>query len=778
MMKHTSRPTIGFLIANVVGEYCEIQCFSAHRAAHEKNVNLIIFTPFFSSAIVGSKSEYLKTFEFARKEKVDGIIVSADTISNHLDEMEMQALLGLYSGLPVITLSEHYDGTPAVLVDDKNGMRDLIRHFIKDHGRKRIAFIKGTDGTIEAEHRFSAYREALADYSLPYDPRFVSEGDLSFHSGMTAISELLDERKLTPDAIIAANDYMILGAFSELRTRGIDVPGDMGLGGFGDVTAAKDVDVPLSTVRPPLDEQLHRAFQSILNLIGGECVPEVETLPARLMLRGSCGCQPGNEKYDFSPGENHETGLYSENRESLIRHIAAKRSYNIYFLNRFSTTTMTTLNTLDFEIIKTECGRVMSELGVASCYISLYDDGSPLFVLKDRIPPGRSIPFFAYQDGLREFASEALGAYETDRLVPDEEFFEEKRRTVLFSEIFFHDEHFGSIVFEMLSFDTLLFNLFRAQIANCFHNIFTRRQLDQAYSGLKKSNEDLNRTLETLKTTQAELVHSAKMASLGRLTAGIAHGLKNPLNFITNFSHLSIESIERLKAAIAHYRSALAAEGAKEIDNLIEDLLDNSREVFTHGRHADLIIKGMLNQARESPTIESCNINSILKESVNLAYQSTRSQNPNFNMKIVESYSPSVPAVKANTTNIYKVFINFIENAIYAMKRKKELSAVYDARLEIATRFSEGTLVVSIKDNGTGIKSEIIDKIYDPFFTTKPPEEGTGIGLKTCYEVIVEGLGGEIRCDSKENEYTEFTVILKVRHGQEARHGSKNTHRR
>jgi signal transduction histidine kinase len=303
----------------------------------------------------------------------------------------------------------------------------------------------------------------------------------------------------------------------------------------------------------------------------------------------------------------------------------------------------------------------------------------------------------------------------------------------------------------------------------------TIRDLQETSQSLVRSHEQLeeyNRTLEekveertaTLKAAQNQLIQSEKMASLGQLTAGIAHEIKNPLNFVNNFSELSTELTAELLEEIDKLSDAVRKEDAEYLKGIIRDIDSNVRKINDHGKRADSIIRGMLLHSRgKSGERQLTDINALLAEYVNLGYHGLRATDSSFNIKIETNYDPELGRINVVPQDLSRVFLNIVNNACYAtIQKKKELRDAYFPVLSVGTKKEGNNVLITIRDNGKGMPKEIIDKIFNPFFTTKPAGSGTGLGLSISYDIIVQQHAGEIRVQSEPGEYTEFTIVLPV----------------
>jgi len=280
------------------------------------------------------------------------------------------------------------------------------------------------------------------------------------------------------------------------------------------------------------------------------------------------------------------------------------------------------------------------------------------------------------------------------------------------------------------------------------------------FEQVQERTKELAASLDELRTAQDRLVQTQKLASLGQLTAGIAHEIKNPLNFVNNFSALSVELVDELDEVLRP--ASLEQKARKETDELTHMLKSNLEKVVQHGKRADSIVKNMLLHSREgSGERRSVELNAVVEDSLNLAYHGARAENQEFKIKLERSFDPAVGQVDLFPQEITRVLLNLISNGFYAaMKRKAEMRDGYEPALAAATRDLGDRVEIRIRDNGNGIPAEVKDKMFNPFFTTKPPGEGTGLGLSLSYDIIVKQHAGSIEVDTRPGEFTEFRVIL------------------
>ncbi|CAN5413277.1 hypothetical protein BH10BAC2_BH10BAC2_42350 [soil metagenome] len=275
---------------------------------------------------------------------------------------------------------------------------------------------------------------------------------------------------------------------------------------------------------------------------------------------------------------------------------------------------------------------------------------------------------------------------------------------------------------------------------------------------VKERTAELNQSLENLKATQSQLIQQEKMASLGELTAGIAHEIQNPLNFVNNFSEVNKEMLEELKAE----RLKPNAERDEQLtDEIINDVISNEEKINQHGKRADAIVKGMLQHSRISTgQKEPTDVNALADEYLRLAYHGLRAKDNSFNADFKTDFDESIGCIKIIPQDIGRVLLNLYNNAFYAVNEKKKRTAEnYEPTVIVTTKNINNKVVISVSDNGKGIPQKIVDKIFQPFFTTKPTGQGTGLGLSLSYD-IVKAHGGEIKVESVQGQGSEFKIQL------------------
>lgn len=274
---------------------------------------------------------------------------------------------------------------------------------------------------------------------------------------------------------------------------------------------------------------------------------------------------------------------------------------------------------------------------------------------------------------------------------------------------------------------------------------------------ITKQKEALMVTVEELKATQAQLVQSEKMASLGELTAGIAHEIQNPLNFVNNFSEVNAELLEELE-------NEINKGNLEEIRAIAHDIKNNEAKINHHGKRADAIVKGMLQHSRTgSGAKELTNINDLADEYLRLAYHGLRAKDKSFNATMKTDFDTSFGILNVVPQDLGRVILNLITNAFYAVSEKKKLQPQgYEPTVTVTTKKVNNKVEIRVMDNGMGIPPKVMEKIFQPFFTTKPTGQGTGLGLSMSYDIITNGHGGELKVKTREGAFAEFIIKLPV----------------
>jgi signal transduction histidine kinase len=271
------------------------------------------------------------------------------------------------------------------------------------------------------------------------------------------------------------------------------------------------------------------------------------------------------------------------------------------------------------------------------------------------------------------------------------------------------------------------------------------------------------RALADLRKAQDRLVETQKLASLGQLTAGIAHEIKNPLNFVNNFAELSSELVGELKGVIDTDGAALPAAARADVDDLTETLKGNLDKIVEHGKRADSIVRNMLLHSRAGTgERRPVDLNATVEEALNLAYHGARAESSDFNVTLRRDFDPAAGEIDLYPQEFTRVLLNLFGNGFYAVRQRQRggNDSAYEPSLTVATRNLGAEVEIRVRDNGSGVPETVKAKIFEPFFTTKPAGEGTGLGLSLSHDIVVKQHGGMLAVDSKTGEFTEFTITL------------------
>jgi two-component system, NtrC family, sensor kinase len=300
-----------------------------------------------------------------------------------------------------------------------------------------------------------------------------------------------------------------------------------------------------------------------------------------------------------------------------------------------------------------------------------------------------------------------------------------------------------------------------------FADVTERKRNEAEIRAARDAAEEASRTIEAayadLKAAQANLIQAEKMASLGQLTAGIAHEIKNPLNFVNNFASLSVELLDELKATAAPGFAALGAANRADIEDISTTLTSNLAKIVEHGQRADGIVRSMLEHSRgSSGERRMVDLNTLAEEALNLAYHGARAQDQSFAITLERDFQAGISPIELTPQDMTRVLLNLFSNGFYAAAKRarSETTPNYVPSLKVATRALDGVVEIRVRDNGTGVPADIRDKLFQPFFTTKPTGEGTGLGLSITYDIVTKQHGGVITVESEPNSFTEFTITI------------------
>jgi DNA-binding LacI/PurR family transcriptional regulator/signal transduction histidine kinase len=807
------RPTIGLLIDNLygVGGYQPAVWSGAAEAARERDANLICFPggTLGHSPVDPFIAQANRLYDLVTADSVDGLVICSNTLSSYVGPEKFQAFCTRYSSIPAVSVGLPLRDTPLVSVDNREGIRDAIVHLVQHHGYRRIAFIRGPEGHTEAVIRYDAYAQTLAECEVPLDPDLVAPGDFLAATGVAAIRLLLDERKAEFEALVAANDNMALGAIEALQERGLRVPYDVAVVGFDDAQQARVSTPSLTTVRQPAHELGRVAVGTLLELLAGEPVPKLVTLPTELVVRHSCGCLAPSvasaaaestavigETLDnvlagqrelilsemvravapSSEAQEEVAGWSAQLLDAFVADLKAEREAPEPFLQTLdgilrqaveqgsqltswqgaisavcrhllpcltdidtlpraldlsqqaclmiadmahAAQAIRSLNTVQCAVTLRDISQVLittfhvaalmdvvareiPQLGIERCYVSLCEN--------PELPTGDSGLILAYDENGRCDLGEAGRRFPTLQLVPDDLLPQDRAYHFMAESLYFRDEEFGLVVFEVGPMEGLVYPTLRAQISAALKGAFLLEELEQAAQELGRSNREL------------ELF--AYVAS---------HDLQEPLRMVHSYLQLLERRYKGQLDDDADEFIGFAVDGADRMQTLIMDLLTYSR-VGTRGK-----------------PFEPTDLGDALEAAL-----------ANLQVAIEESGArithDQMPTLSVDATQITQLFQNLVGNAIKFHQQNEP------PEIHVGAEHKDSNYVLSVQDNGIGIDSQYFDRIFMIFqrLHTREEYDGTGIGLALCKK-IVERHGGSIWVESQPGEGATFSFTIPER---------------
>jgi C4-dicarboxylate-specific signal transduction histidine kinase len=737
---------------------------------------------------------------------------------------------------------------PSVLVDNVRGMRDAIEHLIVQHGYRRIAFIRGPEANSEAERRFRVYRETLALHGIAYEPGLVAFGDFHRPSGMSAIQQLLGFGRQKIDAVVAASDYMALGAIDALDAAGYRVPSDVAVVGFDDVDEARFASPPLTTVRQPLYEQGIQAANIVCAMLRGVQVDGHVTLHTELVTRRSCGCfsqsvtipvltQPSSrspnlretvERYkerilgemnqalrglsraltvdwhlrllsafmddlegSSAPGflsaleeglrlvtqKGSDGSVWQDVISALRRQIlpcitdaitkaraeelwqqarllvasvvervqAQQRLEAERWVRVLSETNERVITTFDVVSLASAVAEQLPRLGIQSCYLSLYESGDGA--------EGKARLILAH-DQRRQLADDWVGkTFTASRLVPEGLVLAEFRATHIVEPLFFKEHQLGFVVFEMGPRQGVIYEALRDQLSAALKGallvqevVDKDREREVLMQALERRAKELEDAYTALKKNQEILLSTEKMASIGRLTASIAHELNTPVAAIR-------AALVELDKRVTEYQVSVSDSEVTVEDHLeiVCEMQQALRLATSAAARAADFVASIKNQTRDTGKKERIAFDgvAITREALLLLGHSLRKGNCSVDFRTTSD----VIEVRGTPGRLSQIVTNLVTNSIDALSPK-------GGRIEISLVAEPQRIVLRVADTGPGIPEELLGQIWEPLFTTKPFGHGTGLGLTIVKEIVTAEFAGTVEVGTRPEGGAVFTVVM------------------
>ncbi|MHB8094967.1 MAG: substrate-binding domain-containing protein [Candidatus Aminicenantales bacterium] len=801
----------------------------AGKAAAARDATLICFPAGAYRSPRGFDAQANVLYDLAGEQSLDGMVFWSSLLRLFCSYDETRDFLKRYGRMPVVAVASPIEGVPVVKQDGFQGMRDAVLHLIKRHRLRKIAFIRGPETHPEAEDRFRAYRDALAVNNIPFNPALVAPGDFKKGSGSEAVRLFYDERKLKPEAIVAANDVMAIDAMEALQDRGIRVPHDVSVVGYDDLLEARQTIPSLTTVRQSFFEQARKAVEMVLDMLDGKTGGEDLLLPSKVIIRQSCSCldrlvvqagegslQAGDQTglkhlaaareaireemalaSDPWPGfadtadgllaaflksmesESEETFLHAL-ADALRRSIQAglkpvlwhsilsamrrnalpffadgdlrNRAENLFQqartkigetvvqeeggrwirlqqeTKRVTDVSQMMISMFDRAELLETIAREFPGLGIGRCYLSVYEDPAD--------PLGWARLILAFDgEGRRPVPDEGI-RFPAPMLVPEGMRTASARADLIVEPLYFRREQIGFVVFNGDPLQAVHYDRLRGVLSSALKGEALVRGIEQRSAELAKAYTDL-------KDNQQKLLVTEKMASLGRLTAGIAHEMNTPLAAVR-------AAIKELTALVGEYRLSVGNDQVLVEDHLAiaDDMIRNLTVAGQAAEKSAGFIRGIKAQTIDmtSRPQQSFHAASIIRDTLNLLEFALRKGQCRLDSAIDDSVY-----LFGDPRSLSQILTNLINNGV-------EACASSGGVVTVSLRKLAGSVELRVGDIGCGIPPENLGRIFDPLFTTKPFGKGTGLGLSIVHDLVGE-FKGTIAVESRPGE-TTFIVTF------------------
>jgi len=827
------RPTVGMLIGMLDEDYQANIWKNIADNALELDVNLIFIVGKALGSPYGYDYQHHLSYSLVNERNLDGLIILTGSLGCFISLEESTAFCERFQPLPTASIGQAIKGIPSILLDNKFGLKEVIKHLIVDHGYKRIAHIRGPEGYQEADIRFETYKKTLEEYELPFNPELVVPGNFVYDKGSEAMRILLEDRKQQCDAVVSANDDMALGALKYLQEKGIRVPQEIALTGFDDIKLAKIFNPPLTTVKQPLHDQAKKALEIVLAQIRGEKVPDILYLPSKAVIRQSCGCfSPSMLYIDFTiehqpAGDDRSKSDLEINKERIInnttRELKAKGINNIvlfdwlkkmldgmieciknhdykskaffyliadlpiskvgvtkhesFWQNVIKTLYTNTLLTLKdnnaiffLELLYKKIQIFLSELllrpdpfqsvnekhmvwtlrSVASVLLSSFEFNQLLEDIKKQLPyvgiskccialfdgpvekiakyfwsvPQKSQLLLAFNKDKSFTAKDSINCFPTFELIPREYLPAHERYSMALMPLFFRDEHFGFILFELGSRIETVYETLRGYISSSLKGALLFRK--------QKQSEEL----QIAAMQAAENANKTK----GEFLANMSHEIRTPMNSIIGFTELLLEEEENSQKKD---KLKIIMKAGDNLLEIINDILDFSKMEADkiEFENASFSMRDLLNDIKKMFIIKA------------------GEKNIAFSINVAES----VPDyLFGDERRVNQIILNLVSNAFKFTKEGKiHIDCCYEGHK---------TLKISVSDTGIGIAKGKQHLIFSAFSqvdnSTTREYFGTGLGLAIS-KGLIEKMGGKIYLASQVAVGSTFTVEIPLKQTEE-----------
>jgi DNA-binding LacI/PurR family transcriptional regulator/signal transduction histidine kinase len=705
-----NRKTLGLIINSIDGSYQTLLWLAFKKAAEELDCNLLVFEGRTLREAGYAPKQHHIVYSFVEKGKLDGLIITTSSILINFSQEELIKFFNKYKDIPKVSFGIKIPQAISLLSNSKEGMKDVIRHLIKDHGYKKIIFVKGPENFEWSVERFSAYKEVLEENNISFDETLVFSGDFVADTGYKVMQEII-LMEIDYDAIVFANDDMALGAIKcieSMKEAGkCSADKKSIICGFDDSLNASQVTPRLTTVRQPIKEMCYKAVEL---LVKGESEEQTIEFPCVMVKRESCGCSYNKENDDIENNMDVKLAARFRAHESI-------QSYQIDEL---------------FDRLTT----LLKHCFIKSCFIFKYVEGPIFYDVEMAFDESFEVPktselIYAFCDGERRSIDEEERIIMTTSILPESFINYDRRFTHLVLPLFFKNEHLGYTCFEGTdNNDVMIFELLRGQISNTLKGALMLMERERIEESLRENE---------------------RLASLGQLIGGISHNLMTPIMSIAGLA-AALEDLNN------EYRDSIGDESVTiedhlEINSEMGEWIEKLKE---YNSYMSSVISTVKSQAVQlnAQTNNSFTINELTNRIKFLRNSDIIIRKSDFSL-FVDADSSIV--ILGDISNIIQILDNLIKNAIESYTRKE----LHECRVELGILKKENMIIITVKDFGVGIPDEVKSRIFKYIVTTKG-KTGNGVSLMLSYSTIKGKFGGEIWFESKINEGTEFFIALPI----------------
>lgn len=685
----------------------------------EKDINLLIIP---IDEIVSNELysyQHNNMINFIEGIQIDGIISLNNTISDQSKLYALDQFLKKFSHIPIVSIASSFSKSLTTLYcDNKQSTKRIMDHLIVDHGCKKIAFIMGLMENVDAQIRFTQYKESLKEHNITYDNAIVYYGDWLINSGEKAIAYIYDDLEQRPDAIFACNDDMAIGACMALEERGIKVPNDIPVIGFDDVKMIRLQSPPLTTMRQPLDVMAKNAVDSLLDHLDGKPVEKHQYFDPQFIIRKSCGC------------DQPKSG--SRDNES-VQAINTKRAFDVIIKDQTSEYLMVDAllgisQTKSTKEMLSVIEGALKEIDVKTCFISYYNQED---TFSTSLPQKATLKLGYIDDQVFDITD---NYYDTADVLPSDISLRDGASTYVIAPLFYNDASYGYMFYEI-----------GIRFGSLYESI--RRHISSAIQ-MTRILRERNNALVELNQTQEQLIFAEKMASLGSLVAGVAHEVNTPIGVSVSAASVLKCKSEELKAAYTNGKIR-----KDDFEKYIDINTETTNIILLNLESTADLINSFKNISADqvSGDLRTINVSEYIA-------QLLHSLKPELTKRPIEVKLMCDESITLNTYpgGLSQVLTNLILNSlIHGFESRNEGNITI-----LVTESSDNQLSIIYTDDGKGIEAGYVDRVFEPFYTTKRGLGGSGLGLHIVYNIVRQNLKGRITCSSEIDSGVVFDIKI------------------